>query len=151
MRREINHEDKDKEAKGKMNRSGSPRATKERIAECEIHVFLRTGEARGNHYNDRDGRLQRPATTVIADTMDRPEQQRRHNKMKERKQPNPQWEPRVEQVLRAANQMVPQKKSPAGVERPHKVNQQGGYSLAGYEQHIISPQTDASENDGDVA
>src|SRR4029077_19688080 len=58
---------------------------------------------------------------------------------------------RIEEIFRSADQMMPEEKSPGGVERPGGVDQKRGDRLARDQQRVAGPKADARQNDGDVA
>jgi hypothetical protein len=148
---EIYGENQKKQADRDVNGSGAPGAMKESIPESEIQIFCRVGEARGDEQNHCDHRLQRPAAAVISDAMQGPEKKRRHHKMKKGKQAHTEREARVEEIFRAADQVMPEEISPGSVKRPGDINQQRRDCLARYQQHIAAPEADARQNDGDIA
>src|SRR6185437_16736764 len=69
----------------------------------------------------------------------------------EGKQTHPERMACVEEILRAADQMMAEHGLPAGVERPGNPDEQGADGLARDQQAAIDPEADAGEDYGYVA
>src|SRR5208282_6363037 len=107
-----------------MNRRRAPGAVEERIGEGVVHVFRGGREARGDESDKRDSQLERQTTVIVAEPVQGPEQQHRQGKMKEREQADPERMARIEKIFGSADEMMPEKDLPAGIERPRRVDEQ---------------------------
>ena len=71
-----------------------------------VHILLGPPEVIYWHNHPRHQRLQLPSATVITETADRPQKQRRRDHMKQAEQANDERQARIEHVFGAADDVV---------------------------------------------
>src|ERR1700733_8798218 len=91
MRRQVDYEHQERKYRDDVRWTRPPRSVEKRVNVNKVDIcFGRTRQPSEHHHWNCDGRLQKPASTVVANAAQRPQKQKRHNNVKQREQPHPQ-------------------------------------------------------------
>src|SRR5579862_66343 len=116
-----------------------------------VHIGLRPPEIIHRYHNPRGERRQLPASTVVPQTPDRPQQQWRRRNVKQAQQPNPQRDAWIEHVFRSANVVMTGQESQNEVDDKQNLKKQQLASLPRENQRAFHPESERDENIPEIA
>ena len=91
MRRQVDYEHQERKYRVNVRWPRPPRPVEKRVSVNKVDIrFGRRRQPSEHHHWNCDRGLHNPASTVLADAVQRPQKQKRHNNVEQREQPHPQ-------------------------------------------------------------
>src|SRR5579859_505686 len=116
-----------------------------------VDIVLGAPEIVDRNHDPGDQRCQFPSAAVVAQTPDRPQQQRRHGDVKQAEQPNRERQVRIEHVFSAADEVVAGQQSAGKIDAVESLEEKQSAGRPGKNQRALQPQCDSDEEVSDVA
>src|ERR1700722_1612903 len=92
VRWEVDYEHQKRKHCDEVQWPRPPRSVEKRVSVNKVDICHgRSRQSSEHHHRNRYSGLRKPASTVVADAVQRPQKQKRHNNVKQRKHPHPQW------------------------------------------------------------
>lgn len=147
----VKNERGGEEGERKMNGSGAKLSMEDWRGVSEIDVERGIGSARTKDGDGGEDTFKAKGATVIPKAADGPNQNHGKDDVVERNQTQPERVVLVEHVVGAADEACAEEQAPGDVKNPKQAYEGDGQGLAGNEKRALNRETDAAEQDGEVA